>query len=93
MVLKFINFPGFGLKVLMMNIIAFSYSIESPIRLNMYPRIELEFLFRLAMEPNCVIRKLVSIALCFQPFTHEIENQINSELARLGSISDVDYKY
>ena len=51
-----------------------------------------EFLFRLAMEPNCLIRKLVSKALYFRQLTPEIENQINCELTRLGYISDVDYE-
>ncbi|MGD1804120.1 hypothetical protein ACP6PL_01580 [Dapis sp. BLCC M126] len=44
------------------------------------------------MEPNCVIRKLVSKALYFRRLTPEIENQINFELTRLGYISDVDYE-
>ncbi len=44
------------------------------------------------MEPKCVIRKLVSKALYFRQLTPEIENQINSELTRLGYISDVDYE-
>ncbi|MCL2924997.1 MAG: hypothetical protein MGF17_10345 [Trichodesmium sp. MAG_R04] len=44
------------------------------------------------MEPNCLIRKLVSKALYFQQLTPEIENQINSELTRLGYISDLDYE-
>jgi len=44
------------------------------------------------MEPNCVIRKLVSKAIYFRRLTPEIENQINFELTRLGYISDVDYE-
>lgn len=44
------------------------------------------------MEPNHVIRKLVSKALYFRRLTPEIENQINFELTRLGYISDVDYE-
>ena len=44
------------------------------------------------MEPNCLIRKLVSKALYFRQLTPEIENQINCELTRLGYISDVDYE-
>ncbi|MGK7923506.1 MAG: hypothetical protein AB4080_26265 [Trichodesmium sp.] len=44
------------------------------------------------MEPNCIIRKLVSKALYFRRLTPEIENQINSELTKLGYISDVDYE-
>ncbi len=44
------------------------------------------------MEANNVIRKLVSKALYFRRLTPEIENQINSELTRLGHISDVDYE-
>ncbi|MCL2932922.1 MAG: hypothetical protein MGG11_11880 [Trichodesmium sp. MAG_R03] len=44
------------------------------------------------MEPNCLIRKLVSKAIYFQRLTPEIENQINSELTRLGYISDIDYE-
>lgn len=44
------------------------------------------------MEPNFIIRKLVSKALYFRRLTPEIENQINSELTKLGYISDVDYE-
>jgi hypothetical protein len=39
-----------------------------------------------------VIRKLVEKALYIRQLTPDIENAINTELARLGYISDVDYE-
>ncbi len=44
------------------------------------------------MQPTNMIRKLVEKALYFKRLTPEIENAINSELTRLGYISDVDYE-
>ncbi|MEB3884970.1 hypothetical protein [Lyngbya sp. CCY1209] len=44
------------------------------------------------MAATNAIRQLVSKALYFRCLTPEIENGINSELARLGYISDVDYE-
>jgi len=39
-----------------------------------------------------MIRKLVEKALYFRCLTPEIENGINTELTRLGYVSDVDYE-
>lgn len=39
-----------------------------------------------------IIRKLVSKALYIKQLTPDIEDAINSELTRLGYISDVDYE-
>lgn len=44
------------------------------------------------METTRVIRRLVEKALYIRRLTPEIENAINSELTRLGHISDVDYE-
>ncbi|MDB9314036.1 hypothetical protein PN462_13070 [Spirulina sp. CS-785/01] len=44
------------------------------------------------METTKVIRRLVEKALYIRRLTPEIENAINSELTRLGHISDVDYE-
>ncbi len=44
------------------------------------------------MATTNLIRKLVSKAIYFKRLTPEIENEINSELTRLGYISDVDYE-
>lgn len=44
------------------------------------------------MQPTNMIRRLVEKALYFKRLTPEIENAINSELTRLGYISDVDYE-
>lgn len=44
------------------------------------------------MKSERVIRKLVAKALYIKKLTPDIENQINSELTRLGYISDVDYE-
>jgi hypothetical protein len=44
------------------------------------------------MHPTAVIRRLVEQALYLKQLTPEIENGINSELTRLGYISDVDYE-
>lgn len=46
----------------------------------------------LTMPATNLIRTLVSKALYFKRLTPEIENAINSELTRLGYISDVDYE-
>lgn len=39
-----------------------------------------------------LIRRLVEKALYIRRLTPEIENAINSELTRVGHISDVDYE-
>ena len=44
------------------------------------------------MKSNFVIRQLVAKALQIKKLTPDIENQINSELTKLGYISDVDYE-
>ncbi|NJK99008.1 MAG: hypothetical protein HC838_13255 [Spirulinaceae cyanobacterium RM2_2_10] len=44
------------------------------------------------METTRIIRLLVEKALYIKRLTPEIENAINSELTRLGYISDVDYE-
>jgi hypothetical protein len=44
------------------------------------------------MSASFIIRKLVEKALHTKQLTPDIENQINSELTRLGYISEVDYE-
>lgn len=44
------------------------------------------------MKTRYVIRHLVEKALHIRKLTPEIENEINSELTKLGHISDVDYE-
>lgn len=44
------------------------------------------------MSVTNIIRQLVEEALYRKKLTLDIENQINSELTRLGYISDVDYE-
>lgn len=44
------------------------------------------------MKSERVIRQLVAKALYIKKLTPDIENQINSELTKLGYISDVDYE-
>lgn len=44
------------------------------------------------MKVTNAIRQLVEEALYRKKLTLDIENQINSELTRLGYISDVDYE-
>jgi hypothetical protein len=44
------------------------------------------------MQPTAVIRRLVEKALYLKQLTPEIENQINSELTRLGYIPDDEYE-
>ncbi|NJK37879.1 MAG: hypothetical protein HC825_10130 [Oscillatoriales cyanobacterium RM1_1_9] len=44
------------------------------------------------MVATNMIRRLVSKALSVKRLTPEIENEINSELTRLGYISDMDYE-
>ncbi|MFM7363120.1 MAG: hypothetical protein ACKO11_01190 [Cuspidothrix sp.] len=44
------------------------------------------------MNTEYVIRQLVEKALYIRKLTPEIENEINSELTKLGYISDVDYE-
>lgn len=44
------------------------------------------------MAKTNLIRKLVSKAIYVKRLTPEIENEINTELTRLGYISDVDYE-
>lgn len=39
-----------------------------------------------------MIRRLVEKALFIKQMTPEIENAINSELTRLGHVSDADYE-
>lgn len=44
------------------------------------------------MKATGVIRQLVERVLYIKRLTPEIENEINTELTRLGYISDVDYE-
>ncbi|MGK7903518.1 MAG: hypothetical protein AB4352_19365 [Hormoscilla sp.] len=44
------------------------------------------------MKATGVIRQLVERVLDIKRLTPEIENEINTELTRLGYISDVDYE-
>lgn len=44
------------------------------------------------MQAKNVIRRLVEKALYLRQLTPDIENQINSELSRLGYVSDVEYE-
>lgn len=44
------------------------------------------------MKAKGVIRQLVERVLYIKKLTPEIENEINTELTRLGYISDVDYE-
>lgn len=44
------------------------------------------------MKAPGVIRRLVEKVLYIKQLTPEIENEINTELTRLGHISDVDYE-
>ena len=44
------------------------------------------------MKTRYAIRQLVEEALYIRRLTPAIENEINSELTRLGYISDVDYE-
>jgi hypothetical protein len=44
------------------------------------------------MRSSLIIRQLVEKALHTKQLTPDIENQINSELTRLGYISEVDYE-
>ncbi|MGB3402593.1 MAG: hypothetical protein WBA77_07870 [Microcoleaceae cyanobacterium] len=44
------------------------------------------------MAKTNLIRKLVSKAIYVKRLTPEIENEINTELTRLGYISDIDYE-
>ena len=44
------------------------------------------------MTTQYVIRQLVEKALDIRKLTPEIENEINTELTKLGHISDVDYE-
>jgi hypothetical protein len=44
------------------------------------------------MKSQFAIRQLVERALHIKKLTPEIENEINSELTKLGYISDVDYE-
>ncbi|MBC6475920.1 MAG: hypothetical protein GDA48_26485 [Hormoscilla sp. GM102CHS1] len=44
------------------------------------------------MKATNVIRQLVERVLYIKKLTPEIENEINTELTRLGYISDVDYE-
>ncbi len=44
------------------------------------------------MAATNIIRQLVSKALYFKRLTPELENEINTELSRLGYISDIDYE-
>ncbi|KKI98371.1 hypothetical protein [Prochlorothrix hollandica] len=44
------------------------------------------------MHPTAIIRRLVEQALYLKQLTPDIENQINSELTRLGYISDAEYE-
>jgi hypothetical protein len=46
----------------------------------------------LLMKSQFAIRQLVEKALHIKKLTPEIENEINSELTKLGYISDVDYE-
>lgn len=44
------------------------------------------------MKTKGVIRQLVERVLDIKRLTPEIENEINTELTRMGYISDVDYE-
>jgi hypothetical protein len=44
------------------------------------------------MRTRYAIRQLVEKALDIKKLTPEIENEINSELTKMGCISDVDYE-
>ncbi|MBD2312088.1 hypothetical protein H6G20_10490 [Desertifilum sp. FACHB-1129] len=44
------------------------------------------------MKAPGAIRRLVEKVLYIRQLTPEIENEINTELTRLGYISDVDYE-
>ena len=44
------------------------------------------------MHAKNVIRRLVEQALHLRQLTPDIENQINSELSRLGDVSDAEYE-
>ncbi|MBV5261811.1 hypothetical protein FLX56_25695 [Synechococcus moorigangaii CMS01] len=44
------------------------------------------------MNTSFLIRRLVEKALFIKQMTPEIENAINSELTRLGHVSDEDYE-
>jgi hypothetical protein len=44
------------------------------------------------MNRPAIIRQLVSEALYLRRLTPYIENEINTELTRMGHISDVDYE-
>ncbi|MBC6477390.1 MAG: hypothetical protein GDA56_05945 [Hormoscilla sp. GM7CHS1pb] len=44
------------------------------------------------MKATGVIRQLVERVLYIKKLTPEIENEINTELTRLGYISDLDYE-
>lgn len=44
------------------------------------------------MKTTYLIRQLVEKALYIRQLTPDIENEINTELTRLGHISDVDYE-
>ncbi|MEM1425037.1 MAG: hypothetical protein AAGF75_00570 [Cyanobacteria bacterium P01_H01_bin.130] len=44
------------------------------------------------MQAKNVIRRLVEQALHLRQLTPDIENQINSELSRLGYVSDAEYE-
>jgi hypothetical protein len=44
------------------------------------------------MKTRYAIRQLVEKAIHIRKLTPDIENGINSELSRLGYISDVDYE-
>ncbi len=44
------------------------------------------------MRTRYAIRQLVEKALDIKKLTPEIENEINSELTKMGYISDVDYE-
>ncbi|MEM9770272.1 MAG: hypothetical protein AAF889_01505 [Cyanobacteria bacterium P01_D01_bin.73] len=44
------------------------------------------------MQAKNAIRRLVEKALYLRQLTPDIENQINSELSRLGYVSDAEYE-
>lgn len=44
------------------------------------------------MKTTYLIRQLVEKALYIRQLTPDIEDEINTELTRLGHISDVDYE-
>jgi hypothetical protein len=44
------------------------------------------------VKTTYIIRQLVEKALYIRQLTPDIENEINTELTRLGHISDVDYE-